>query len=370
MLGCGRSRFDSLPDADIDTSAGARPSQISIRGSAACALRVDGTVWCWGANDKGNLGDRTTTSSLEPVQVQGVPEIVRIATGEFTGCAVDVDGGLWCWGGNAHGQTGDGGTVDRLIPAQVPSIPPVADLAMGEWHTCILGTDGSVWCWGENRHGALGDGSFDPRVDPVQVDVQGVESLAISDEVTCAILSDKTVSCWGRGDFGNLGDGSMTDRATAGPTQNLADVTSINGGCHHHMCATEGNGTVWCWGLDDEMQLGDGNTATEFLPIQVPGLSATAVDVGVGVSHSCALVDAGHVSCWGVNDRGQLGNGLVAPSPTPVEVFGVDDAAALEVGCAGGCVLREDGTVWCWGEQLGDGTFFTNVPRQIVLPAP
>lgn len=370
LVGCGRSHFDSVPDAAATVTPTSTVSEIAMRGSAACALRDGGAVFCWGQNAHGNLGDRTTTSTLDPVQVQGLPEIAHIATGELTACAVDVDGGLWCWGGNGNGQVGVPGPVDQLLAVNIDAIPVVEDIAMGEWHTCIRGTDGSVWCFGENRNGALGDGTFEPRVGPVQALAQGGQSLAISDEVTCVIETDKSVSCWGRGDFGNLGDGSMASRSTAGPVTNLADVTKLNGGCHRHMCATEGNGTVWCWGLDDNMQLGDGTTETAFIPIQVPGLPGPAVDAGAGVGHSCALLADGRVACWGANEHGQLGNGLVDASTTPVEVFGVNDAKALEVGCSGNCIQREDDSVWCWGEQLGDSRFFTNVPRKIELPEP
>jgi len=144
--------------------------QIAGGGIHTCALEQDGTVWCWGDNRSGQLGDGTTSSKLTPIQVQNLTGVVQVAGGgRFHTCALRQDGTAWCWGNNNFGQLGDGTTTNRYTPVQVQNLTGVVQVAGGYDHTCALRQDGTVWCWGHNVYGKLGDGTTTNRYTPVQV---------------------------------------------------------------------------------------------------------------------------------------------------------------------------------------------------------
>ncbi|MBI4705937.1 MAG: RCC1 repeat-containing protein, partial [Deltaproteobacteria bacterium] len=136
-----------------------------------CAVKADGTLWCWGSNGCGQLGDGTTQDKSSPVQVLALgTSAVAVAAGCDYTCAVKADGTLWCWGYNYYGQLGDGTTQDKSLPVEVKALgKTVAAVAVGERHTCAVKTGGTLWCWGYNGTGQLGDGTTQDKTSPVQV---------------------------------------------------------------------------------------------------------------------------------------------------------------------------------------------------------
>jgi len=144
--------------------------QVAAGGSHTCALRQDGTVWCWGWNSYGQLGDGTTINRYTPVLVQNLSGVVQVTVGGYTHtCALKQDGTVWCWGDNHSGKLGDGTTTDRYTPVLVQNLSGVVQVTGGYAHTCALKGDGTVWCWGQNYYGQLGDGTTTQRLTPVQV---------------------------------------------------------------------------------------------------------------------------------------------------------------------------------------------------------
>jgi len=191
------------------------------------ALRRDGTVWAWGSNAFGQLGDGTTTDSTPvPVQVRGMADMVAFAGGAYHTLGLRRDGTVWAWGLNRAGQLGDGTTPDRATPVEVQGLTDVVAIAGGVGHTIALRRDGAVWAWGSNEWSQLGDGGTTiDRSTPIQVQgMADVVAIAGGNWHTLALRRDGTVWAWGDNRSGQLGDGTTTYRLTPVQAQGMADV--------------------------------------------------------------------------------------------------------------------------------------------------
>ncbi|MDL1978671.1 MAG: M64 family metallo-endopeptidase [Deltaproteobacteria bacterium] len=294
------------------------------------AVKTDSTVWAWGANWDGQLGDGTTTDSSLPVQVSGLADVSAIAGGGSYTIALKTDGTVWAWGHNLHGQLGDGTTTDRSTPVQVSGLADVSAIAGGGSHTIALKTDGTVWAWGYNWHGQLGDGTTTDSSLPVQVSgLADVSAIAGGSYHTIVLKADGTVWAWGYNGSGQLGDGTTTDRSTPVQVSGLADVAAIAGG-YSHTIALKTDGTIWAWGWNEYGQLGDGTTTDRSSPVQVSGLSDVAA-IAAGGHHTIVLKADGTVWAWGYNGSGQLGDGTTTHSSMPVQVVDADGTGFLNL---------------------------------------
>lgn len=235
-----------------------------------CAAKNDGTAWCWGWNYYGQLGDGTTENRNTPVQVNGLADIARISAGGYRhSCALKDDGTAWCWGGNQYGQLGDRTTIDRNTPVRVDGLTDAVRISSKSYHTCVLKSDGKVWCWGRNYFGQLGDGTTIDRNTPVRVDgLTGVILVSAGYNHTCALKTDGTAWCWGLNSLGQLGDGTNDDENTPVQVDGLTGAVDISGG-FRHTCALKSDGTAWCWGSNFNGQLGDWTTEDRNIPVEV-----------------------------------------------------------------------------------------------------
>ncbi|MGC2423221.1 MAG: hypothetical protein WA666_02575, partial [Nitrospirota bacterium] len=329
----------------------------------------DMTVWAWGDNEYGELGDGTTTQRNTPVQVGGLTGVTAVAGGYDHTIALKSDGTVWAWGWNAHGQLGDGTTTDRYTPVQVNGLTGVIAIADGRGHTVALKSDGTVWAWGWNAHGQVGDGTTTDRYTPVQVtDLMGVTAIAGGIFQTIVLKSDGTVWAWGWNAHGQVGDGTTTDRYTPVQVSGLTGVTAIAGGGPHTI-ALKSDGTVWAWGYNGFGQLGDGTTTDRYTPVQVTDLMGVTA-IACGGDHTIALKSDGTVWAWGYNNYGQLGDGTTTDRYTPEQINGLMGVTAIAGGVYKSIALKSDGTVWTWGYNaygdLGDGTTTNrNTPVQV-----
>ena len=266
------------------------------------ALKSDGTVWAWGYNGYGQLGDGTTTQRTTPVQVLGITDVVAISAGAVStngspgfSIALKSDGTVWAWGFNWYGAIGDGTNTDRWTPVQVPGLTGVVVISAGDGHSLALKSDGTVWAWGYNTYGELGDGTNTNRWTPVQANgLAGVTAIATGAYHSLAVRNDGTVWAWGQNTYGQLGDGTTTDRYTPVQVSGFTGGIAVTAGWYHSL-ARKSDGTVRVWGNNESGQLGDGTTTQRTIPVPVSGLTGIAA-IEAGYFHSLAiapiLVDA------------------------------------------------------------------------------
>jgi hypothetical protein len=325
------------------TDGSTRPMGGSVLESGdqfSCALHNNGTVKCWPGYDP----------------VPGIGTAVSLGAGTSHACAVLANGTVKCWGSNAWGQLGDGTTGNSSPPVAVTGISTATGVVAGNTHNCALLADGTVRCWGHNVSGELGDPATIDNFWPTPLTVAGVsDAIALSAEGgvhTCAVIADGTIRCWGSDARGQLGDGpSSAPFATATTVSGIGDATAVAAGAVH-TCALRRDGGVKCWGDDYYGELGDGNfNVGTSSPVAVPGI-ASAIAIGAGDIHSCALLEGGSVSCWGA-----WAGGAAPVSATPVTVAGLAAATAIAAGADHTCAVVTSANVKCWGNggqgQLG-----------------
>ncbi len=361
QLGLGRVLMAAAPQAvpGLNLGLGTVKSRIAVGFSHNVVVRSDGSVWAWGGNSYGQLGDGTKTSRSSPVQVPGLTGVVAVAAGPNHSLAVKSDGSVWAWGENSSGQLGDGIAIDRTspgqVPGQVPGLTGVVAVAAGYAHSLALKSDGSVWAWGSNTIGQLGDGTILPiRTSPGQVPgLTGVVAVAAGYAHSIALKSDGSIWAWGFNYYGQLGDGTKTDRSSPVQVAGLSGVVAVAAGRYYSL-AVKSDGSVWAWG--------DNNSAALHVssPVQVRGLYGVVVSLAAGQYHSLAVKSDGSVWAWGDNSYGELGDGTTTNRYSSVQVPVFADVAAVAAGQNHSLAVKSDGSVWAWGDntygELGDGT--------------
>ncbi len=343
-----------------------------------CALTDDGRVKCWGANERGQLGDGTTTDRAFPVDV-GLPGPATAVGAGYTHTCAIVAGAVWCWGANDTGQLGDGTKVQRTRPVAVQGLAATATAVAGGGgdnpgaaqqyygHTCAL-AGGAVWCWGGNESGQLGDGTTDmpgvarPPVKSLQT--SGATAVAAGERHTCAVVAG-AVLCWGANASQQLG-GQPTSPGQ--PVQALGSGATAVATGRAHSCAVVGPaaGGLQCWGQNADGQVNGaaGSPPTQATAIAAPVGSMQPTAVAGGRAHTCALAGgANGMICFGANLLSQLSG---APALTGRVAPPLAAAQAVAAGYDHTCALLSDGGVQCWGAndrgQVGMGQAGGAVP--------
>jgi alpha-tubulin suppressor-like RCC1 family protein len=366
-LGDGTSTDRSLPTRVAALQPGGGNLTALAAGVAHTCAIAAGQIYCWGANQLGERGDgndATTAAPTPPSLVSALGGVTDIAAAGHHTCAIEENGTAWCWGANQAGQLGEGTTTNIGVPVPVSQLGAAAALAAGDSFSCALRRDGTVWCWGDDRLGQLGTGSRVDRVTPTEVaHLTGALVLAVGGAHTCAALSGTTdaleLGCWGANQAGQLGDGTRIDRGSAAPLKISLDARELVAGALH-TCLGAPDGGVWCWGRGSRGQLGATLMIDSVVPVAAVGLTG-ATHLAAGGAHTCAVRGAGGgVACWGANDEGQLGGGSFDKPTGVVTVVNIaDDVAQLALGAAHTCARLSNGRVMCWGRgtqgQLGDG---------------
>jgi len=337
-------------------------TQVAAGWYDTCALKTDTTVVCWGDNSDLQLGAPTSgTESIVPVVVPDpvspslpLSGVIAIVPGPSHTCAVKNDNTAVCWGSNWHGQLGisaGNGFPSQHQPPTVVPLSGVTSVALGTDHTCALLTDNTVMCWGSNANGQLGNaanaGTTTTTIQPLSVldanstPIGPISSISSGAEFTCAAMTDTshTVQCWGNNATGQLGVTPFTTGPawTNIPVSVMAEAGDFLGGVQEisansaavgegQVCARVTGGTLACWGANDAGQLAQDATVT-ILPAARPLSTPTGVtQLSMGGSFACTTLLTLGISCWGLNDFGQLGRiggaGSMTPNPTPTVIPG------------------------------------------------
>ncbi len=306
---------------------------IAAGSSHSLAVKDDGTLWSWGQNDRGQLGDGTTENRSTPVRVSGLAGVRAVITAPRdpvlyavnSNFALLDDGTVWAWGENSTGALGDGTMTNRPTPVRVPGLPAITALHAGGANShYVLAADGTVWAWGSNERGQLGDGTTERRLTPVQVSgLGGITALAMADSATCfALTAEGALWTWGDNLSGQVGEGVPRTLTTPVRVTGLPSVTSVAAGWGHAI-AVAGDGQVWSFGGNGLGQLGNGSTSSPnaVAPAPVPGLTGVrAVFVWGDTSAALAVCAA---SC----------SASVPTSGEPMEVLRFSATATMTSGC-------------------------------------
>jgi len=355
------------------------------------ALKTDGTVRAWGWNYHGQLGNGTWLNTFTtPVQVHGEGDvgflsgIVSVQGGSHHTVALKSDGSVWAWGYNSAGQLGDGTTTERHTPVQVHGeddlgfLTDVCMIRVGNYHNVALKTDGTVWAWGYNNHGQLGDGTTVSSSTPVQVldcdrlhfsRVRGADDVVFLSDITAiaagsyhtiALKSDSTVWTWGDNDNGQLGDGTSDTLAHSTPEHVhgeggvgfLSDIIAISGGGRHTVALKSDSTVVWTWGDNEHGQLGDGSTTDSPTPVRVDfGSLRVAENTKVVPNHIFCSVSPNPFNSSVVITIADVGAGL---APAKIEIYDLQGKVIMNRTLQG----ADNEIIWQPEKSLGSGVYF------------
>ncbi len=362
----------------------------------ACTIGVYGDIMCWGANGHGQLGVGNTTDKKQPedTALTNSSNALGLSVGGAHACAIFDNGAVRCWGNNTSGQMGNNTVTDLKTAGgsniNLSSTATALKVVSGGEHSCAILNDSNrtIKCWGSNLRGQLGhnlapcmvgancgdgvgagdnmgDYSAGSGLPVVGAPLTTATDIAAGALHSCALLSAGTVSCWGEGDEGQLGDNTNTDSSapvtvtnTAG---NLGNVTAVTAG-NSHTCALLATGAVACWGANDLGQAGLGVVGAQYDRAQSNNVSTTvgfavttgATQISAGYDHTCALINDGTIKCWGDNTYGQVGNGAAAAGGVSTAATVVNLAEKAVQVSAGGymsCARLLSGAVQCWGRN-------------------
>lgn len=353
----------SSPYAMADVSAGVFSS---------LGVNSAGEALSWGTEASTYPEPKDSTLVLSPTAVAGLAnvKIRQVAAGFWHSVALAEDGSVYSWGRNTCGEVGNGSTQVQKTPTKLTGFgsDKIVQIAAGACYSLALSENGTVYSWGENGSGALGDGTLTDRPSPVKV--QGLDNVTVTQissqfDHSLAVSNDGKVFAWGMNADGQLGDDTRDSRSTPVRVKGLDDVTitRVSAGGSHSVALAQ-DGTVYSWGENDQGAVGDGTLTDRLSATRVPGFQASAVTAGM--QHSVAIGTDNRVYSWGTNDMGQLGDGTTTSRNKPAKVPELASQTASKISAGGGHTLAimGSGEVYAWGDnglaQLGTGNRVTS----------
>ena len=353
---------------------------ISLGYYHSAALMEDGSLWVWGSNGSGQIGDGTTHMSTS-IPVQVMDDVESVSLGGLNTAAITTDGSLWVWGADENGQLGSGekdvsADEDDICGSNYPIqlLDNVKSVSVGWDTSAAIRTDGSLWTWGDNTSSQIGNGKepeygfggerIDDVYAPVKV-MEQVNSVSMGAGHSAAIKTDGSLWMWGDNTYGQLGDGATASKYA--PVKVMDDVESVALGADYS-AAIKTDGSLWMWGRNDHGQLCDGTTTDQHTPVKVMD---DVESVAVHTDHTAVIKTDGSLWMCGNNEHGKLGDGTTTEKHELIKVM--DDVKSVSLGCFHSAALKEDGTMWAWGRndsgELGDCTATTRpTPVKINIP--
>jgi alpha-tubulin suppressor-like RCC1 family protein len=322
-------------------------------------LKTDGSLWAWGGNSCGELGDGTTTSRSSQVQIGGY-DWKQVSPGNNHSLAIKTDGTLWAWGFNMTGQLGDGTTIEKHDPVKIGTACNWSQISAGYYFSVAIKTNGTLWAWGYNDKGQLGNGTTAAKYAPVQIGTSSKwRMVSARKDYALAIRTDSTLWAWGSNEYGQLGDGTTAEQHAPVQIGTDKDWEVVSAGWDHSL-AIKRDGTLWAWGSNKYGQLGDGTENSEFSPVRIDTTSDWK-EISAGFEHSMAIKNDGTLWTWGYNYYGQLGDGTHGNAIlTPSLIAEDTNCVQVAAGWSYSLILKPDGQYCGSGMnnlgQLGDGT--------------
>ena len=289
------------------------------------ALKNNGSLWSWGNNFYGQLGDGTVTERLSPVSVSGGgTNWLAISAGGYHSIALKTDGSMWSWGMNGSGQLGIGTTTSKSSPVSVLGGNSWVKLSAGDYHNAAIKTDGTLWTWGYNDRGQLGDGVGNTYYSPITTAGGGTNwnQVSAGKSFTAAIKTDGTLWTWGWNTYGGLGDNTDTNRYSPVTTAGGGTTWSQVSAGTYHMTAIKTDGTLWTWGFNLYGQLGDGTKTSRRSPVTTAGGGTDWYSVSSGADFVAAIKTDGTLWTWGDGNTGKLANGGQTSRLSPATIIG------------------------------------------------
>jgi hypothetical protein len=323
--------------------------QVATGFDHSAAIKSDGSLWLWGSNSKGQIGDGTLIDRLVPVHVtvEGNPTWKQVSAGSFSTLVIEDDGTLWAWGENISGQLGIGSYVDQKRPVEIVG-SRWKQVSVGGSYTTGIQSDDTFWGWGLKADNTR-------KNVPEKIGNATWKRTSAGGGHVTGIQSDDTLWAWGYNHFGQLGDNTTFDKNFPVKIGN-ADWKMV-AACNSHTVGIQSDGTLWAWGDNRNWQVGSGARDKRVRPLLIDdGIWKQA---GGGVKHTVAIRSDDTLWGWGWNRHGQLGDGTNDPHRDPTLIGDATwDQIAVEGYYTVG--IRSDGTLWAWGSnsagQLGDGT--------------
>ncbi|WES98168.1 T9SS type A sorting domain-containing protein [Chryseobacterium arthrosphaerae] len=369
---CGFSQVVWLPGGSFTTLSSTEAScwqSASAGAYYSLGLKNDGTLWAWGDNYDGSLGDGTFIDRYTPVKIGSSANWTKICAGLTHAAGIKTDGTLWTWGYNYNGQLGDGTTIKRNTPAQIGSDTDWITIAGGNAHTVAIKMDGTLWAWGDNRWGQLGDGTNVNKSVPIQVGTAtDWKSVASKGNHTLAIKTDGTLWGWGDNTYGQLGNGTLT--ASNVPVQIGTSANWVAAeGARLSSIGIKTDGTLWTWGDNRWGQLGDGTLISKIVPTQI-GTETDWQNFSIGFNSSTiATKTDGTLWTWGYNALGQLGDGTQIHRSVPTLMLTSTDWQTVAAGAQNTLAINSSGLLAISGDnghgQIGDDTI---IQKKIFTP--
>ena len=351
----GDNEYGNLGDGTfvqrpVAVNVGSNVTRVAAGYDHSLAVISDGSVWSWGSNTSGQLGTGSTQSAASPQLVSGISEtITQVAAGWSHSLALGSDGTVWAWGDNEYGELGDGNFIQSDSPVKLAGLSNITQIAAGGDWSLALRSDGTVWAWGNNLYNDLGPqvpDVYDNRDVPVQVTgLSGVTQIAAGESFGMAIQTTvklgflrHTLWTWGQETWGQVGNGQLMDPFSPGGVINPYQVTGIPapaaiaaGTSSAMMVGTDGS--VWGWGQDlfGNLGVGSGNGIL-YSPTQTLNPGSGIIQLSAGYDDVLGLRSDGTVVAWGDNSNGQLGDGTTTTRVTPVQVSGLSGVSQVSAG--------------------------------------
>ena len=307
--GTGNNSENQINTIRPDVGINSYSQVLSLGDYHSGVIAQDGSLYMWGVNDFGQIGDGTTKNRYKPTKI--LDHVVSVSLGDYYSGAITQDGSLYMWGSNVYGQIGDGTTEDRYKPTKI--LDHVIAVSLGYCHSGAITQDGSLYMWGSNDSGQIGDGTTEDRYKPTKI-LDHVIAVSLGVSHSGAITQDGSLYMWGSNVYGEIGDGTEEDRYK--PTKILDHVIAVSLGDDHSGAITQ-DGSLYMWGRNYYGEIGDGTEEDRYKPTKILD---HVIAVSLGVGHSGAITQDGSLYMWGWNSDGQIGDGTTKARYTPTQI--------------------------------------------------